>query len=256
MPDDGLAGVFHFDGEVAVGGTADEVVVAHGPVAVEAKAIDVDDEDVAGHGGLDEEGAGLWIAAHDTLLAVVVVASGVDGGGVDGVAGVDGEDGFVEWRELAVEDGGGEVVALGRGGGAWWPLGGDEGVGGGMGGCGAVGLDDFALQNVVDDGAFDLLGAAVGVFGEEVEGGAVDCAFEWVATEFAGELVALLGEVEAEAGGSAVVVDGGGPVAGERGLGAACLRMCEWCEESKRQAKGKAVSHEVSSMRGYTKIPG
>ena len=115
MPDDGFAGVLHLDGEIAVGGAADEVVVAHGPVAVEAKAIDVDDEDVAGHGGLDEEGASLWVAAHDALLAVEVVASGVDGGGVDGVAGVDGEDGLVEGGELAVEDGGGEVVAFGCG---------------------------------------------------------------------------------------------------------------------------------------------
>ena len=141
MPDDGFACVFHFDGEIAVGGAADEVVVAHGPVAVEAETVDVDDEDVAGHGGLDEEGASLWIAAHDALLAVEVVASGVDGGGVDGVAGIDGEDGLVEGRELAVEDSGGELVAFGCGGGALWTLGGCEGVGdcrskgGSKGGC-------------------------------------------------------------------------------------------------------------------------
>jgi hypothetical protein len=50
----------------------------------------VDDESVAGHGRLNIERAGLRIAAEDALDAFVVGAPGVNGGGVDGVAGVDG----------------------------------------------------------------------------------------------------------------------------------------------------------------------
>ena len=94
-----------------------------------------------------------------------------------------------------------------------------EGVGSGLGGRGAVGFDDLALEGVVDDGAFDLRGAAFVVFGGEVKGGAVDFALERIAAEFAGEFVALLSEVEAEVSVGAVVVDAGGPVAGEGGLG-------------------------------------
>ncbi len=76
---------------------------------------EVDDERVSGLRTLDVEGAGLGIAAEDAPAAVLVGASGVDGGGVNGVAGIDGEDWLIEGRELAVEDSGVEVVALGRG---------------------------------------------------------------------------------------------------------------------------------------------
>ena len=256
MPDNSFACVFHLDGKVAVGGTADEVVVAHGPVAVKAETPDVNGEDITRHRGLDEEGASLGVAAHNALLAVEVVATSVDGGGVDGVAGVDGEDGLVEGGELAIEDGRSEVVTLGWGRRAGRTLGGGEGEAGGFGGRDAIGLDDLALEGVIDDGAFDLLDAAVSVFGEEVESGAIGDALERITAEFAGELVALLDEVEAVVGRRAVVVEDGGPVAGESGLRVACLRLCEWCQKSKSQAKGNAVSHEASSMRGYTKNPG
>ena len=80
------------------------------------EAVDVDHEGIAGHGGLDVEGAGLGVAAGGSPDAVGVVASSVDGSGVDGVAGVDGEDGFIERGVGAVEDGGGELVALRCGG--------------------------------------------------------------------------------------------------------------------------------------------
>ncbi len=63
VPVDVLADVLHLDGEVAVEGALNDVVVGDGGVAVEAEAVDVDDEDVAGHGGLDVEGAGLGVAA-------------------------------------------------------------------------------------------------------------------------------------------------------------------------------------------------
>ena len=115
MPADGLAGVFHFDGETGAECAADEVVVADGVVAVELEVVEVDDERVSGLCTLDVEGAGFGIAAHHATDAFLVGAAGVDGGRVDGVAGIDSEDWLVEGRELAVEDSGGEVVALGRG---------------------------------------------------------------------------------------------------------------------------------------------
>src|SRR6202012_470629 len=108
MPADAFAVVFHLDGEIAVHRALVEAVIASGPVAIEDEFFNVDDEDVAGHGAGDKERACLRIAAERALDAVEVVAAGVDGGGVDDVSGVDGEDGFVERGDLAVEDGGGE----------------------------------------------------------------------------------------------------------------------------------------------------
>ena len=120
----------------------------------------MDDEGVAGHGSLDVEGAGFGVASGGAADAVFVYAAGVDGCGVDGVAGVDGEDGFIKRGELAVEDGGGELVVLGRGvlergdrgggefEGDWVLVGIGEGEGSGKG----VGLD----------GGVDGGGAAIG----------------------------------------------------------------------------------------------
>src|SRR5277367_6377424 len=104
MPADGFAGVFHFDGETGAEHAADEVVVADGVIAVEFEVDEVDDERVSGLRTLDVEGPGLGIAAEDAPDAFLVGAAGVDGGGVDGVAGIDGEDWLVERRELTVED--------------------------------------------------------------------------------------------------------------------------------------------------------
>src|ERR1700733_15746754 len=112
MPADGLAGVFHFDGEAGAEYAADEVVVADGVVAIEFEANEMDDERVSGLRALNIEGAGFWISAEDAPYAFFVSAPGVDGGGVDGVAWVDGEHRFIERRELAVEDRGCEVMAL------------------------------------------------------------------------------------------------------------------------------------------------
>ena len=87
---------------------------------------------------------------------------------MDGVAGVDGEDGFVEGGVGAVEDGGGELVALRCGGGASGCEGGGDLVGlpWGFG----EGLDDGGGDGSVGDGAGDVGGEALVVFGEEVDG--------------------------------------------------------------------------------------
>jgi len=103
MPADGLAILAGHDGERRVERALDEVVVGDGVVAVDLEVNDVDDERVAGHGGLDVEGPGLGIASTDAPDAVLIRASGVDGGGVDGVAGRDRQDGRIQGRVLAVK---------------------------------------------------------------------------------------------------------------------------------------------------------
>src|SRR5215813_7719177 len=83
VPDDGLAAVLHLHSEIGVGGTLNDIVVALGPVTVEAEACDVHGDGVTGHGSVDKEGAGLGIATHDAGLVIVVYATGIDRGGVD-----------------------------------------------------------------------------------------------------------------------------------------------------------------------------
>ena len=92
MPADGFAVVAGLDGEVGREGGLDDGIVAAGVVAVEAEAVEMDDEGVAGHGSLNVEGAGFGVASGGAADAVFVYAAGVDGCGLDGVAGVDGED--------------------------------------------------------------------------------------------------------------------------------------------------------------------
>ena len=226
-PGNGLAGVFHADGEVAVEGALDDGVVAAGGGAVEAEADDVDDEGVSGGGGLDVEGAGLGVATGNALDVMLVVAAGVDGGGVDGVTGVYCQDGFVEGRELTVEDGGGELVALGRRGGTRRNKGCGERDGEGVLLLGDVDGDDFAGESAVFEGGGEFVGVAVVVFGEGMEVVAGEGAFQGVAVEFAGEFVGLLGEVEAGVAGGAVEVGSDDPAPGERG----CLCGGRyWCE--------------------------
>jgi len=61
----------------------------------------VDDEDVAGQGRFNVERTGLRIAAEHALNAVMVVAAGVDGRGVDRVSGLTVRTGWLKgenWR--------------------------------------------------------------------------------------------------------------------------------------------------------------
>src|SRR5271166_1987183 len=61
-----------------------------------------------------------------------------------------------------------------------------------------------------------VLGAALVVFGEEMEGIAGDGALEFVAFKVAGEFVCLLSEFQGDVEGSAQVIGGADPAAGER----------------------------------------
>jgi hypothetical protein len=130
----------------------------------------VHDEGVSGHGGLDVEGAGLGVASGDALDVALVVAAGVDGGGVDGIAGVDGEDGFIQRGELPVEDGGSKLVALGRRGGAGWGEGGGEGVGERIRLLVDVDRDEGSGEGAVFERRGGFGGVALLVLGQEMDG--------------------------------------------------------------------------------------
>src|SRR5450755_447725 len=71
------------------------------------------DKHIAWRGGLDIERPGFGIAAEHAYHAFFIGAASIDRGGVNGVAGRNGENRFVCSRELAIEDGGNEIVALG-----------------------------------------------------------------------------------------------------------------------------------------------
>src|SRR6185312_13077549 len=60
------------------------------------------------------KGPGFRVAADNTGDAMFILSAGIDGGGVDGVAGRDPEDGLVERGELTIEGRRCELVALRR----------------------------------------------------------------------------------------------------------------------------------------------
>ena len=217
MPADAFADIFHLDGQTAVEGALVHAVVADGPVAVEGELLDVDDEDVAGHGSGDEKGAGLRVAAEGALGAAEVVAAGVNCRGVDGVSGVDREDGFVECGDLTVEDGWGELVALRRGVGERRDEDGCDFGGDGVGFVVGVGLCIGGLEGAVGDGAGNFVGVVLLVLGEEMDGVALEGAFKLVAAVGAGEFVAGLLEGDAVVERGAEVVGGDKPAASEGG---------------------------------------
>jgi hypothetical protein len=190
---------------------------------------------------LDEEGTGFGIAAHHATDAFLIGAAGVDGGGVNGVAGIDGEDWLIEGRELAVEDSGGEVVALGRGVLERRRKDGGEGVVFRVRRIADVYFGVIACEGAVLERSLYGVRAAFVVFGDEVDLIAGDCAFEFVAVEVAGELVALLVEGEASVDGSAEDVGSNDPVAGERPVLGGC------CKCGEREERGGCdADHEAS----------
>ncbi len=193
----------------------DEIVVADGVVAVELEMNEVDDESVSGLRALNVEGTRLGVAAEDAPDALLVGAAGIDGGGVDGVAWVDGEDGLVERRELAVEDGGSKVVALRRGVLERGSEDRGKGVVFRMRGIAGVNLGVIAGEGAVLERGLHGVGAAFVVFGDEVDLVPGNGSFELVAVEVAGEFVALLVEGDAGVDGGAEEFGCNDPVAGE-----------------------------------------
>ena len=241
MPADGLASVFHFDGKAGADYAADEIVVADGVVAVELEMNEVDDESVSGLRALNVEGTRLGVAAEDAPDAFLVGAACVDGGGVDGVAWVDGEDRLVERRELAVEDGGSKVVPLRRGVLERRSKDSGEGVVFRMGGIAGVNLGVFAGEGVVLERGLYGVGAAVVVFGDEVDLVPGDGSFDLVAVEVAGEFVTLLVEGDAGVDGGAEEFGCDDPVAGELLVLGGC------CKGGEREERcGCDADHEAS----------
>ncbi len=218
MPADRLAVVLELDGDVVVRGAVDEPVVADGVVAVELEMDEVDDERVAGLGALNVEGPGFGVTALDALDAVHVGAARVYGGGVDGVAGRDGQDRLVERRELAVVDGRGEFVTLRRAVFEHRRGCRGEGVLQRMRLVGGVGFDGCAGDDSVLDGRVDVGGDTAITGGQQMEAGSVDLAVELVAGIGAGELVAFLLQLHREIGRRPEDVGGHDPFAGKAGL--------------------------------------
>ena len=96
MPADCLAVIAGLDGKVAVETAIDDVVVTLGPVAVEFEVHNMYDEGVAGVGAGDIKGPGFRVATDDAADAMFVLTSGIDGCGVDGVAGCHLENRLIE----------------------------------------------------------------------------------------------------------------------------------------------------------------
>src|SRR5208283_795170 len=104
MPAHVFAAIFHFDGEVAVEATADDGIVTHSPIAVQAQASEVNDECISGLRGFHEKRTGFGMATENAWDPSFVGATRIDGGGVNCVARRDGEDRLVHCGELAIKN--------------------------------------------------------------------------------------------------------------------------------------------------------
>src|SRR5882724_8525108 len=89
-----------------------DVVVAHGPIAIEPQARDVHDERIAGIRACYIEGPRLRISSEHPRYAFFIGAARVHGCGVHGVSWSDGQHRFVERRNLSIERGGNKFMAL------------------------------------------------------------------------------------------------------------------------------------------------
>src|SRR5436305_14405306 len=85
MPTYLLADALHLDGELPVQAAIDKIVVTGCPIAVQAKFVDVYDEQVARHGSLDVERAGLRIATSKSTDVMFIGSTSIYRRGVDGV---------------------------------------------------------------------------------------------------------------------------------------------------------------------------
>src|SRR5215472_10654019 len=109
-----LAAIFHFDGHGRVEGTSHNGVVADRVIPIEPNPVEMHDQRVSGPGCFYIKRTGLGVAAQHTSDPALVFASCIDRGRMDGVTGCDLQDWRIRCRELAVKNGGGKLMALGR----------------------------------------------------------------------------------------------------------------------------------------------
>jgi len=76
----------------------------------------------------------------------------------------------------------------------------------------AVDKDDGPGDDAGLDGGGEFLRAAALVFGQKVEGTAIESSLQFVSPEVAGELISLLAELHRKADGRAVEVGSGGTI--------------------------------------------
>src|SRR4029453_4466798 len=93
---------------------SDDSVIHDGPIAVQAHAIETNDEYVSRQRGLDEEWTGLWIASKHTADAFFVGSCRIYRRCMNRVAGPDVQDWRIGRRELPMKGRRHELVTLGR----------------------------------------------------------------------------------------------------------------------------------------------
>src|SRR5437899_3082729 len=223
--------VFDLDREIVVHSSTDNAVIADGVIAVQPDASEVDHQRVARRSGLNVKRTGFRMAAQHAGHTFLVSAAGIYRGGVDGIAGPDRQHRLVERRELAVKGGRNKLVTLRRTGAARRHKLGGKQMRDRMREVVTVDEDRGARHRVALKGSLHLFTAPTVVFGKEMEGIAVHRAFQLVAAELAGELVALLLQVEPEEKVGTVKVGADYPFAGEIGL------LCEHQHWDKQQEK-------------------
>src|SRR5262244_2550057 len=110
MPANTLSVVFGFGSKIAVYCAIDKVVVTNRPIAIESKPCYVDHERVTRRGAFHIKRPSFRVAAKHARCTLFIRAARIDRSRVDGVARIDVQHRFVEWRKLAVENCGNELM--------------------------------------------------------------------------------------------------------------------------------------------------
>jgi hypothetical protein len=161
---------------------------------------------------------------------------------VNGIAGLDVQDGRVKRGKLAIKRGGREVVTLGRSAAALGRQGCGEAVRAGMGRVSALNEDERA-EKFGSGGVSERVNcsraffrAAFFVLREEVEGVAVDSASELVAAKVARKFAGVVLKLQAIKNGRAPEIDFDDPTPSEVGSGRCGLGRAETGAARKKQS--------------------
>lgn len=208
-----LKAILHLHGKIAVHAATHYAVVAHGPIAIEAEVRKVNRENVSKPGGFNVERPGYRISAEDARDALFVRSAGVDGDGVDGIAGGDREHGLIRRRELPVKNGRREIVALRRPGAARRNQRSAERMRGGVVSIVGVDEDDGPGEHAGLHSGGEFFRSTVLVFGQTVKRIAGQRSLQFVSAKGAREPVSFLGQFHLEMDGRAVEIGGRDPSA-------------------------------------------
>src|SRR5580698_8269636 len=112
MPKNRLACVLLGNRQIGVNAATIKIVIADGPVAIKPQSNNMDRERITWRSALDKKGTRFRITSKNSLYTVCVSAAGINGCGVNCVAGHNGHRRLRSGRKSVIELRGNEFARL------------------------------------------------------------------------------------------------------------------------------------------------